>query len=35
MVDNDRDGRISKAELIDFIMALFSAMSGMWLMDRL
>lgn len=26
IVDNDRDGKISKAELIDFIMDLFNAM---------
>ena len=26
MVDNDRDGKISKAELINFVMGMFSAM---------
>ena len=26
MVDNDRDGKISKEELIDFVMGMFSAM---------
>ena len=26
MVDNDRDGKISKTELINFVMGMFSAM---------
>ncbi len=29
IVDNDKDGKISKAELIDFIMDLFNSI-GMW-----
>lgn len=28
MVDNDRDGKISKEELIDFIMGLFRSMGA-------
>lgn len=28
IVDNDRDGKISKAEMVDFIMDLFNSMWG-------